>query len=159
MEEENISRETLRGVVEMSPIEIAELKVLKERLGRQEKAPDEIRQEFLWKSKLLQAGIPPPYWDLTFEHFKGDDKAKAITLRYIDMLDEAFRDGMGLLFNGKHGTGKTMLSCLIAKEALKKGFTIRYLDITKILDMIMTGFGDKEVKQRLVLQLKTLFHL
>ena len=149
MDEEVISKDMLRGLVEMTPIEIAELRVLKQKIYSKDRPQESLKRELRWKAELLRAGIPQIYWPLGLKDFFGDKRAKAIVERYIGMLDEAFKEGQGLLFSGKHGTGKTMLSCVILKEALKKGYTIRYLDTPKILDNIMAGFGDKQIKSRL----------
>jgi len=145
----DISADALRGIVEMAPIEIAELKALKQKIYAQPKPDAENKKEFMWKAKLLQADIPQIYWDKVFHNFCNDDRAKAITERYVSMIDEAYDEGMGVLFAGKHGTGKTMLSCIVLKSALKNGYTVRYLDTPKIIDNIMAGFGDRQIKDRL----------
>lgn len=139
----------LRGVVEMTSVEVAELKALKQTVYAKDGDEAELKKEFEWKAKLLQAGIPAIYWGLGFEHYEGDTKAKAVTKKYVGMIDEAFKEGMGLLFFGKHGTGKTMLSCIIGAEAIKKDYTVKYIGITKVIDGIMAGFSNEQLKERL----------
>lgn len=143
-------RDLLRGVCEMTPIEVAELQALKAKVFAKYPNREEAKKKFQWYAKLLIAGIPEPYWHLELEHFANDrdPKSKALVKKYCGMLDKALNEGMGLLFIGKHGCGKTMLSCIIGKEALRQGYTVKYIEIPKVLDAIMAGFGDKEVKER-----------
>jgi len=139
----------LRGVVDLTPIELAELKQMKVMIMGKEGDPKKKQEEFEWKARLLGAGIPHIYWDLELKQYHGDRKAEKIVLTYLEMMEDAFKEGQGILFLGEHGTGKTMLSCIIGKEALRRGYTVKYMGIPSILNEIMVGFGDNEVKERL----------
>ncbi len=51
-------------------------------------------------------------------------------LRNYEMINRAlssFDDAPNFLFSGSPGTGKTFLSCLMAKEVLDRGYTVVYL--------------------------------
>jgi DNA replication protein DnaC len=135
----------VRGKVEPTPFEIEELNLLKTRLLKTEKD----RPEFELKAKYLLAGIPQSYWDIDGQNFRGDPKAKNLVRLYCDHLKEALEQGQGIIFSGQHGTGKTSLACMIGKEALQQGFTVKYISIAKILDMIIEGFDSKQAKERL----------
>ena len=147
--ENEASREMLRGIVDLTPMEVAEMQVLKEKITKKGEGKEECKKEFARKVKYLTAGIPEIYWDLGMEHFVGDPSAKEIVERYLSLFEEMIEGGLGLLFLGGYGTGKTMLSCIIGKHAIEKGYTVRYMPIASILDNIMAGFGDKAVKERL----------
>lgn len=139
----------LRGAVDLSPVEVEELKVLKERIFSATKDKKEARAEFEQKVKYLTAGLPSIYWDMTWKDFVGDPTARKIVQKYVDIIETAFDCGQGFIFSGPHGTGKTALSCLIGKAAIEKGYTVKYIPIGKILDMIMQSFNDKSYKESL----------
>lgn len=135
----------VRGKVEPTPFEIEELNLLKVRLLKTEKD----RPDFELKAKYLLAGIPQSYWDIDWQNFRGDPKAKSLVQLYCEYLKRALEEGQGIIFSGQHGTGKTTLACLIGKMALKQGFTVKYISIAKILDLINESFESKQAKERL----------
>jgi DNA replication protein DnaC len=139
----------VRGIVEPTSIELGDLLLLKEKLKEKKGDPAVIRQEFEVKAKFLLAGIPPSYWGIGFDDFKGDKDAKRLVKLYCEHLAEAIEQGQGIIFSGAHGTGKTTLACLIGKTALMDGFTVRYISIAKILDLINESFASPAAKHRL----------
>ena len=140
----------IRGIVDPTPFEIEELNLLKESIFKKEGCKNEtLRVEFELKAKYLLAGIPVAYWDIDWKDFKGDAKAKNFTMLYCENIHEAFKQGQGMIFSGEHGTGKTTLSCLIGKHALKNGYTVKYISVSKILDLINESFVSKQSKDRL----------
>ena len=135
----------VRGMVEPTSLEIEELTLLKEKLLK--KLDGEA--EFKIKSKYLLSGIPPAYWDIEWKDFRGDSKALNLTQVYCEHLSEALESGQGVIYSGQHGTGKTTLACLIGKSASDKGYTVKYISIAKILDLINESFDSKQAKERL----------
>ena len=132
---------TVRGEIELTEIEVEELNILK---AKCENIP-----EFAIKSKYISANIPKAYWDIDWKAFRGDSEAKKLVQAYCKRLTDALELGQGLILTGLHGTGKTTLACLIGKEALTLGFTVRYTSVAKVLSMIMDSFDSKIIKQRL----------
>lgn len=140
----------LRGIVEMSELDVEALNILRKKIfSRKDVNIEAANREFEWQAQLLQAGLPPVYWDVEWAKFSGDQKAKGLVKKYCDVLPDALEAGQGIIFLGKHGTGKTSLSCLIAKEALRKGYTVKYFPMMKLLDNILKSFDDKEFKEDL----------
>jgi len=79
-------------------------------------------------------GIPPTYWDLTFDDWKKDGATMAMIVDYIAHLDNALGYGLSILFSGSNGVGKSMLMNIILKEAFAKGYKIQYLDARRLID-------------------------
>lgn len=145
----NELEKALRGCIDMTPLEVEELRLLRDEIMSRKGNKDELRAIFEAKSRYIQAGIPKLYWDIGWDDFYGDQDAKKLIQKYCTMLDEAIKVGQGVILSGKHGTGKTSLSCLIAKAAIDKGYTVKYIAVSKIIDMIMHSFDDKEYKANL----------
>jgi len=94
--------------------------------------------------ELDDAGINREYWDLTFKDWKGDLVAKKRVVEYIDNIDSAYENGLGLVLHGSYGTGKTMLSSLILTAALKKEHTIRFITMAEVCDKMRSKIDNVE---------------
>jgi len=146
--------QTLRGEVDMTALEAEELKVIKAKILSKKGNAEKNREEFLEKAKLFQYGIPRAYWDIDWKDFVGDPVAKKKVKKYCSFLKEALECGQGIIFSGSHGTGKTALSVLIAKEAIQQGYTVKYIPVAKIIDMLMQSFDSKSFKENLYIVLE-----
>ena len=139
----------LRGQIEMTQLELEELKIIKRDVFAKKGKQDELQREFENKARFLAAGIPKAYWELEWSDFTGDNDAKKFVQKYCERLGDALEHGQGIIFSGSHGTGKTALSTLIGKDAIAKGYTVRYLPVAKILGKILESFNDIELKRNL----------
>jgi len=135
----------VRGIIEPTPLEVEELLILKDKI----KSSGGTRQEFNRKAKYLLAGLPMSYWDIEWKDFEGSREAFDFAKAYCDNISKALEQGQGIIFSGPHGAGKTTLSCLIGKTAIDKGYSVRYISIAKIIDLIMDSFEVKANKNRL----------
>lgn len=93
-----------------------------------------------WKASLIRANIPQEFWHLTLRQFKGDRKAASLTQIYCDKMDEAYKKGIGFLFTGSNGVGKTTLLTIILKKALRKGYSAFYMSISEVFARIYRTF-------------------
>ena len=96
--------------------------------------------------RYYKSKIPKNYWKITPSNFDGDQKALKQVKRYIDHINNAHKNGLGFLFHGTNGNGKTSLSCIIAKAALDYRFSALYSTFQQILNLIMSSFNDDEKK-------------
>ncbi len=84
--------------------------------------------------KMAESNIPIGYWFLNMKEFKGAPKLKEIVDDYITTISDKYMDGNSICFAGNQGTGKTMSSICILKEAIKKGFSAHYITASDILN-------------------------
>ena len=130
--------EMVKGIVPPTEIELAELALLKSKILKkyENNLSIEFKEEFSEKASFLLAGLPEGYWIFDWDNCKADKKIMILLKKYCDNLNKAFDVGQGIILVGEHGTGKTALSCLVGKTALKMGYTVRYISIAKIIDLI-----------------------
>jgi DNA replication protein DnaC len=140
-------KDKMRGILPMLDIEVEELKILKKEL--QKDYPKDWEEKFYLYALYLRSNLPRVYWDLDMKDFKGDKDLLKLVKKYIDNLEEALKWGQGFIFYGDYGTGKTSLACMIGKEAIKKDFSVKFISMSKILDMIKDSFDSYETKDRL----------
>src|SRR3972149_3122609 len=81
---------------------------------------------FRYLKELVKAGIPKDYWSLSLKRLSVDESYKLIIKKYIKLLDNAVTKGMGLTFVGTNGVGKTSFMQVIGKEAIVRGYSVRY---------------------------------
>lgn len=85
-------------------------------------------------------GIDEEYWDVTFDKFESDQVAKEDVVKYCDNLDNARQLGLGIIFHGENGTGKSMLANLILIAAKKKKYTVYFTTFEQLLTTIKNTF-------------------
>jgi DNA replication protein DnaC len=91
------------------------------------------------KARSLSAVIPRRYRDVSFERSPVTDidmHVVAATRRYIDTIHDQLDAGRGLWFMGPVGTGKTTLSMLVSKAALKAGRSVAIYSLPRLLNEI-----------------------
>jgi DNA replication protein DnaC len=56
--------------------------------------------------------------------------------------------GMGLIYLGEFGTGKTMLVSLVAKELVKLGYTVFFTTFAEMIDMFTKSWSSNTARAR-----------
>ena len=82
---------------------------------------------------MWRSNVPLKYWEHEISDVT-DSRIKRVIEKYVDNLDKLILKGTGLYFYGNQGTGKTLASCLILKEALKRGYTVYFTMLTEVLE-------------------------
>lgn len=76
--------------------------------------------------RLIEAEIPKDYWWLTIDELEVDEDYLSLVRWFSLRLVKAVSNGMGILFMGENGIGKTSMQCAIGKEAIVQGMTVKY---------------------------------
>lgn len=91
-----------------------------------------------------ECGILRAYWDLEMDNFEGDKEALDKIKKYINKIDIAYNNGIGVYLFGNFGTGKTSLANIILKEALKTGrYSVYNITLSTLIDKYMDRFSEK----------------
>lgn len=83
---------------------------------------------------LLEANIPRDYWWLALDSLEVEDEYKKFVVWFNARLDKAIKSGMGILFMGANGIGKTSMQCAVGKEAVVQGYTVQYFTAQQYLE-------------------------
>lgn len=106
-------------------------------------------EEFEIYIRLAKAGIPPKYWDHNLDDL---DRANAHVRNklatYCEKFEKVLERGQGLFLVGSNGTGKTLSACMVLKEALKKGYTARFIMLNEIVSMMTDSTYDRSARQK-----------
>lgn len=106
------------------------------------------RAEFRTKVEKLfaQSRLGDRFLTRTFETFitNNDNQAAYDTAyKYASEFERFKKDGVGLIFNGKYGTGKTHLAAAIAIYLLNKGIPVIIGTTIKLLGKLKQTYNDE----------------
>lgn len=99
---------------------------------------------------LLESEMPKRYRKANFNDYKpknkSQEKALKVAKEYVLNIDDNRKNGKNLIFAGysSTGTGKTYLSCCIAKALIKKAIKVKFINV---IDMINTIKQDFKINQ------------
>ena len=108
----------------------------------------ECKKQLQLYKHYLNAGIGLNYQRLDWVDYHGDEKAADAAKIYLSKHKEFVKGGMGLMYHGSWGTGKTLLSSLVAKELVKLGYNVYFATFTQMVDEFTRGWGSNEDKMR-----------
>jgi DNA replication protein DnaC len=87
---------------------------------------------------VKRANIPKRFWDSSVDVIPDRLAHKEKITKYINELPDMMGRGVGLyLYSEENGTGKTAISVIIAKEALRCGYTVFFEESSRLKSCIM----------------------
>lgn len=99
--------------------------------------------------QMAHAQIPIKYWDFNLNDLRDDISGIDKVEKYIHKLPLAYEEGQGLFIYGKNGNGKTLCACLIGKEALKQGYTVRFAFLGEVISSFIDTMYDPDLREKL----------
>lgn len=86
---------------------------------------------------------------LSYDYYAGEDLEKFIKAVQIcqNFVKSFFLDYRNLFFYGTVGTGKSFLSCCIAKELMDKGTLVIYFSASQLFDTLSKSTFEKDSKE------------
>lgn len=102
---------------------------------------------------LKLIGIPKAFIDVTIDDFKCSGKGELVTVKgfvteYINNIDRNFSNNSGIYFCGSNGVGKTMLSCIILKEAYRHRYSSRRSTFVEYVDKYTRAWTAKSSDEK-----------
>lgn len=76
--------------------------------------------------------------DVDFRHKRALSRSSFLALARCEWI----RTGYNILITGKTGLGKTWLACALGQRACREGYSVSYLRLPKLFDMMKAARGD-----------------
>ena len=76
--------------------------------------------------------------DIDYRHPRGLEKPRMASLIALEWI----RQSLNLCLTGPTGSGKTWLACAFGNEACRRGFSVRYLRLPRLFEMLRISHGD-----------------
>jgi DNA replication protein DnaC len=111
---------------------------MKEQQEKSQEKQDKLRQ--LFTNSLMDK----KFANETFENWdskKGKQQMYNLGIKYCDKFQDAKKEGLGFLFHGNAGTGKTYLSNCIANRLLNKMCPVICVSINSLLERIRKTYS------------------
>jgi len=123
----------------------------KKRKEEEEKEKELQRQKKEKIEKLFQdSRLSLRFRNRTFDNFEVTDsnrKAYEISKKYAEGFEKYRERGMGLIFTGPYGTGKTHLACAIAIKLMNSGIPVIVGTLISLLEKIKQSWRDRSVDE------------
>lgn len=109
-------------------------------------------RKYMNPKSLKLIGIPKSFISAELKDYISEDEdlesVKDFVEKYISEIDTMFKLTSGIFFNGSNGVGKTMLSCIIAKEAYRHRYTTRRCTFIEYIDKYTKVWGAKNAEEK-----------
>jgi len=107
-----------------------------------------------FKSKLLEASIPKDFWYLdtkgyinssgySYDRIENEINLQIIK-KYCNNMESHLENGRSLYLFGDNNSGKTMLMTILLKEAIKKGYRVKFQTMSEIITGYMKNWFEKK---------------
>ena len=103
----------------------------------------ELAPKQITRAHLLHANIGEDYWECDFSNFLGPESAATVAKTYLRRLEEMNEQGIGLVFAGPPGPGKTTLAVIVLKYLARANWTCYMTSLGEIVEHMKRGFSDK----------------
>lgn len=102
------------------------------------------QEQYLLYRYMLNCGIGVTYQRLSWRDLV--NPLPEPILYYLQNMGKYIDAGMGLVLDGKHGNGKSMISLLICKEAIANGVECHFNTFSEMISRFTSGWYDAEDK-------------
>lgn len=106
------------------------------------------RMQLQLAKHYFNANIGELFQRLDWDDFVGDPTLKEAAYKFLGSHRSLIGSGVGLLFYGNFGTGKSMLANLIAKDCVKLGYSVYFVTFAEMVEMFTKGWGDNKERAR-----------
>lgn len=106
-------------------------------------------REEISEHSLVLMGVPKKFCNNTLDDFNTYDdkvlrKVKEFVADYIDNIESNIEFNKGIFFIGSNGVGKSMLSCIILKEAYRHRYSCRRVTFSNYIDAYTKSWGSRK---------------
>lgn len=109
------------------------------------------KRPFINEQSLILMGVPKHFCKVTLDDFKtynGVEEVKVFVEDYINHLNENIEENRGIFFCGSNGVGKSMLSCIILKEAYRRRYSCRRVTFSQYINYYTEAWNVRDKNEK-----------
>ncbi len=99
-------------------------------------------------TRYYDANIPVDYWWRDMSEWVGPSILEKVYKDITTDIKASYKNGERAFFLGRHGTGKTLVSCCILKRAVEKQYSSLYVNLTDIIHVMLNSSSDIKAQAR-----------
>lgn len=92
------------------------------------------------QTHLIQANIGQDYWEVDFSNITVPEGPRKKTIQYLKKVAEMKEEGIGILYAGPNGPGKTTLAMIAMKYLARANWDVYTTSLGEIVEDIQRGF-------------------
>lgn len=100
----------------------------------------ELRPKGIAEVQLREANIGEDYWAADFRNYQGPAIARDRSIMYLTKLEEMNEEGLGIMFAGPPGPGKTTAMMIIAKYLARARWNVFTTSLGEIVENIQKSW-------------------
>lgn len=93
---------------------------------------------------MTQANIPEDYWECNFSNFQGPERARELSVAYLKKLADMKEKGIGVLYVGNYGIGKTTLAFIVMKYLVRARWDVYCTSLGEIVETIQRSWKNDD---------------
>lgn len=105
----------------------------------------ELAPRGITRAHMIASNIGQDYWACDFQNYMGPMSAKVAAKRYLKSLASMKEQGVGILFGGPPGPGKTTIAVIILKYLARAEWTVWMTSLGDIVENIQKSW-DKDTE-------------
>lgn len=104
----------------------------------------ELKPSGITRAHLIASNIPEDYWECDFSNYLGPKDAKDSSKTYLKNLGSMKEEGVGLVFGGPPGPGKTTIAAIIFKYLARAGWKCWMTSLGEIVETIQRSWNGSD---------------
>lgn len=104
----------------------------------------QLKPDGITQAHLRLGNIPEDYWECDFHNYLGPANAKSAAKKYLKNLASMKKEGIGAIFGGPPGPGKTTIAAIVLKYLSRAGWTIWMTSLGEIVEQIQHSWDHKD---------------
>lgn len=96
------------------------------------------------RAHLKACNIPEDYWDCDFSNYLGPPNVRDSGKRYLQNLSSNKEEGVGIIFGGPPGPGKTTIAAIILKYLARAGWPCWMTSLGEIVENIQRSWNSDD---------------
>lgn len=102
----------------------------------------DLRPKGIARVQLEEANIGQDYWEADFKNYEGPERAKEKSMLYLQRLDSMKEKGVGIIYAGPNGPGKTTLAMIVLKYLARARWKVYATSLGELVEQIQRGWKD-----------------
>lgn len=114
-----------------------------------------IKPNHTTETSLRNANIGQDYWEVDFSNYKGPKDPMKLSKQYLMKLEEMKEKGIGILYVGPNGPGKTTLAMIVLKYLVRARWNVFATSLGELVEVIQQSWKGTDLQKQNAIALQS----